>query len=755
MPPDCTVRFTRSRQLILLALLLSLGIGTLFVHAISTMRQDQWNFASRTQVNLAHTLALAVRHSLDGFEDPLLHVVTEMQTTPTPSMASVLGGNSLPGLEAVLVVNQAGQVVLAPEAVALPPNTQLDLEALALLPSGQHHGLHVGKPMISPLSGLYVLPMSHTYRGADDQVAGVVLGLIQLEHFNRLFSSVQLGPHSGINLFLRNGTVVVRFPYGGKDTGKSLAGTDNMRQLQAAPQGTFASQAVFDGVWRMYAFEWVEGYPLVINVAQAVDSVLADWRRSAVWLGIFALVLMVACVGLAVLFARELERRQAVSIQLQQAQHDLRTILDNLPSMVSYWDSDLHNRFANRATERWFGISPEQLRGMPAATLLGPQAYAAVQPYLEKALQGQAQSFERRLTDAQGDKRHVYITYTPDLDKGQVRGILAQLIDITERKRMEDELFEEKERIRLTLRSIGDAVVCTDAQGHITYLNPVAERMTGWPLADAAGQDADVVVPLYLGYGNQPQPSPLHDVLSTRLCCGPTRGVVLHGRQGQRYDVEESASPIIDRHDQLSGAVMVLHDMTETMAMAARMAHLAQYDSLTDLPNRLLLQDRTRHALAQARRDGKLLAVVYLDLDGFKQVNDCLGHDAGDQLLVEFARRLKATVRESDTVCRQGGDEFVLLLPGLDNPAHIERLAHKILATCEAPFQLQQGCAGQTSCVGVSGGVALFAQHGSSFETLARHADEAMYAAKRAGRGRFYLYQGEGLAPAAIAPRQA
>ena len=130
---------------------------------------------------------------------------------------------------------------------------------------------------------------------------------------------------------------------------------------------------------------------------------------------------------------------------------------------------------------------------------------------------------------------------------------------------------------------------------------------------------------------------------------------------GRRFQVEETASPITDRHGTVTGAVAVLRDVTEAVAMAERMSHLAQYDALTDLPNRVLLQDRAQLAMAQARRDGKSLAVMYLDLDGFKEINDSLGHDVGDILLVQFAQRLQAAVRASDTVCRQGGDELSLI----------------------------------------------------------------------------------------------
>ena len=169
--------------------------------------------------------------------------------------------------------------------------------------------------------------------------------------------------------------------------------------------------------------------------------------------------------------------------------------------------------------------------------------------------------------------------------------------------------------------------------------------------------------------------------------------------------------------------------------------------ALTDLPNRVLLQDRARQALALARREGKSLAVMYIDLDGFKQVNDRLGHDLGDELLVQFARRMQAAVRQSDTVCRQGGDEFVVLLPGLDGPQQSTVVARKVLAVCQAPFDLQ----GHEVRVGLSAGLALFPQHGSAFEELARHADTAMYAAKRSGRMQVRCYAGAAQEPELLA----
>ena len=743
------------RRLILLALLLSLGIGALFARAIWTMREDQQRFSRDTNANLVLTLDQTIARTVEAFDTSLQGVVQELGNADAMALPPVLRDkllfdNSLrvSGMGGVVVLDALGSILIESENPVPRQHNFSDRDYFRVFQEGSHSGLYIGKPLRERLSGEYSLPLARAYYDADGQFAGVVAGTLRLSYFNNLFAQLNLGPQSSLSLLRMDGTVITRFPFVDANVGKNLAGSDNMRRMQAERSGTFTATAVLDGMLRQFVFRHVAQYPLVVNVAQAVDTVLADWYRSAWLLGSFAAVLMYACVGLAALFARELQRRQQVGVQLAQAKHDLRTILDNLPAMIAYWDHNLRNRFANQAYQDWYGVTPEALARMSIPQLLDAASYAQSQPYLALVLQGQAQSFERRMVDAQGTERVCVVTYTPDLDAGQVRGLFVQVTDITERNRMEQALFEEKERIRLTLQSIGDAVLCTDAQACITYLNPVAERMTGWQAFDAAGRHIDEVAPLWVDGGDAPGSiSPLGQALAQASALGPTRGAFLQRSDGQRFEVEESASPITDRHGRVTGGVMVLHDISEIAAMAARLERMAYYDALTDLPNRALLQDRARQALAQARRDGAGIAVVYLDLDGFKQVNDTLGHDAGDLLLAEFARRLRAAVRANDTVSRQGGDEFVVLLAGPADGARAAVVARKIMATCETAFML----AGTPARVGVSGGIALFPQHGDSFEVLSRHADAAMYAAKRTGRGRFCLYTGADTAPECVA----
>ena len=745
-----------SHRLIWLALLVALGIGTLFARTIWTMRNDEWSYAEKTNANLVSTLEQGLAWSLDSYDKSLEGVVREVSrpevwALPPELRSRVVFDSSLRarGAGDVLVLDAQGSVVMESGSLAPRRVNLADRDYFLAFREHGKQGPFFGKPVLSRVTGLYILPISRAYFQPDGSFAGVVVGGIPLSFFNELFGSLDLGPNSGVNLFRQDGVVISRFPYGDADVGKTIAGTPNLLRFQTEGSGSFVGKAALDGAERLYTFRTVGNYPLIVNVAQATETIAAKWTRNAQVLGSFAALLMAGCLILAVLFVRELRLRQQVAVRLAEAEHDLRTTLDNAPSMIAYWDAGMRNRFANRATLEEFGTYPTPVRGRHISELLSEARYAASKPYYDLALSGAPQRFELTDEGPDGLPRHSIVSYLPDTDaRGVVTGLFVQVTDITERKRMENELFDEKERVRLTLQSIGDAVVCSDAKGMVTYLNPVAERLTGWQAFDAAVHNVDEVVSLRSPDNNEPLPSTLRTAMQQGAPTEPVRGVLVHRTTGQRFQVEQTASPITDRHGAVTGAVAVLRDVTDAVAMAERMAHLAQYDPLTDLPNRVLLQDRAQLAMAQARREGKSLAVMYLDLDGFKQINDSLGHAVGDQLLVQFAQRLQAGVRASDTVCRQGGDEFVVLLPGLEAAEAACCVARKILAACVTPFEL----AGQRVQVGISGGIALFPQHGDSFDELSRHADDALYAAKRGGRMRFMLYRGPDLDPEPVLP---
>ncbi len=302
--------------------------------------------------------------------------------------------------------------------------------------------------------------------------------------------------------------------------------------------------------------------------------------------------------------------------------------------------------------------------------------------------------------------------------------------NIIEREIARQELFAEKERAQVTLNSIGDAVLSTDISGKVTYLNVVAEHMTGWFRKDAVGRPLDEVFQIIDGTTHKPSPNPLELAIKENKTVGLTANCILVRRDGYECAIEDSAAPIHDRDGQVTGAVIVFHDVSMARAMVLEMSHLAQHDILTDLPNRLMLNDRLTQAISLAHRNHHQLALLYLDLDGFKRINDSLGHAVGDKLLQSIAARLSAAVRKSDTVSRQGGDEFLILLPEVTHAADATITAAKIASELKKVHIIGE----HRLRVTVSIGISTYPDNGEDAETLIKNADTAMYHAKQSGR---------------------
>lgn len=286
------------------------------------------------------------------------------------------------------------------------------------------------------------------------------------------------------------------------------------------------------------------------------------------------------------------------------------------------------------------------------------------------------------------------------------------------------------------LSCIGDAIISTDTSGRITYLNPAAERMTGWSVQEAFGRPMAEVMKIT---DLTTCESPGHPAIDQSVASDLAANRILIRRDGMGTVIEHSVAPIYDLEGRPTGAVIVFRALTEEVrAKALRMSHLAQYDWLTDLPNRMLLKDRLGCALALATRYGRPLAVLFVDLDHFKHVNDSAGHAMGDRVLQSMAGRLLACVRSSDTVSRYGGDEFVILLSEIDHSRSLMLVAQKILAATAAPLDLTPDIFHITASIGVS----IFPQDGRDSDTLIQSADVAMYRAKQNGRNNIQLFHG-------------
>jgi len=305
-----------------------------------------------------------------------------------------------------------------------------------------------------------------------------------------------------------------------------------------------------------------------------------------------------------------------------------------------------------------------------------------------------------------------------------------------QRKAFEEALYKEKTRAEIALNSIGDSVICTDTSGNVNYLNIAAEEMTGWSREEANGHQIREVFKLIDSNTRQPQHYPSKQVLKSGEPAQLPEDTLLIRRDGSELPIEDSISPIHDWIGNLTGTVIVFHDVSVAKAMSIKMAHLAQHDFLTNLPNRIVLEDRMGQAIALAKRSGTQLAVLFLDLDNFKHINDSLGHAAGDELLQSVAHRLSDCVRHSDTVCRQGGDEFVILLGEAQNNEATTFIADKILTELAMPHTIAKDKLHISTSIGIS----VYPEDGLDADTLIKSADTAMYTAKQKGRNNYQFF---------------
>ncbi len=330
-----------------------------------------------------------------------------------------------------------------------------------------------------------------------------------------------------------------------------------------------------------------------------------------------------------------------------------------------------------------------------------------------------------------------YVIKTPS-DGYRLRRTVRTMLD----SRAAETRLSENAVANMTLDSIGEAVLRTNLQGNVTYLNRVAEKMTGWSREEAQGRPLADVLRLIDGASRATAGSVLG--LATEGDKGASSmasctSCILVRRDGFEVGIESTTTFIHDHDESVTGAIVVFRDVSAARAKSLEITHLAQHDVLTDLPNRTLFNDRLTQAIALAKRQGKQLAVMFIDLDHFKKINDSLGHDVGDKLLRSVAERLKACVRRSDTIGRLGGDEFVVLLSQVEHAEDAAISARKTLRALTAPHMID----GKSLEINVSIGVSTYPGDGQDAESLMNRADNAMYEAKQRGRNNYQFFRRE------------
>ena len=427
---------------------------------------------------------------------------------------------------------------------------------------------------------------------------------------------------------------------------------------------------------------------------------------------------------------------KSVEDQLLASERRLQTITDNVPAMISYIDRDERFQFINRAYEEGQGRKRSDMMGRRLDEVLSAADMRYARPMLERARAGVTINSERPVTHADGRTIWLQTAVVPHrAPDGDIIGFFAMSTDITSRREAEEALHREKERAQVTLCSISDAVIRTDGQGRIEYLNPTAQSLTGWPASEAVGLPVEAVLRLKNEANESVATHPLRAAIEADPGVpGANLAATLFTPEGKSVPVDLSVAPIRGRDGTLAGTVAVFRDASAQRRLARRLAYQATHDTLTGLRNRRGLAEALDTALARKSPH----CLLYLDLDRFKPVNDACGHAAGDEVLRQVATSLARPLRAADTLARVGGDEFVVLLEGASE-ADAQRVAETMRGAIESlrfPFK------GTTYRLGVSIGVAAI-EEGSpeSAEALIAAADAACYSAKAAGRNRVVAFE--------------
>jgi len=404
----------------------------------------------------------------------------------------------------------------------------------------------------------------------------------------------------------------------------------------------------------------------------------------------------------------------------------LRLLADNVPALIAYYDAaTMQCVFANDRYATTFGWDSLSIIGRGIAEVIGEEAARQIQPQVDRVLhEQQSAAYERELSTPDG-VRHIEVNLLPRLGEGErTIGCFVLISDITKYRLAERAMRESEERLSKFMQASCEGIVF-HKDGFVTDANPPALQLIGYTLPEILGRRT-------LEFIAADHVAKVASVIASGQ--ETAYESVLIDKHGQRIPVEFIVRTMLRNGERMR--MTIVRDLRDRHAAQARIHHLAHHDTLTGLPNRSAFMEHLEHLIIGAREGESQLALLFIDLDHFKRVNDSLGHLVGDTLLRTVASRITASLRTTDVVARFGGDEFMVLLPNVAQRADVQEVAHKLLQAIEAPLHAE----GRPLSVTASAGVALFPHDGDSSEALIKHADTAMYLAKARGRAQYRFF---------------
>jgi diguanylate cyclase (GGDEF)-like protein len=603
--------------------------------------------------------------------------------------------------------------------------------------------LRIGRPVHSQSNG-WLIPVTRRFNKPDGTFGGVALAAINPQYFQDFYDRLELGENSAVILVSTDGTLLVRRPFVEANVGRDMTNSVIFAQLKKAPYGSLEIKASIDGVTRFNSYEQGQTYPVFVAVAQNMEELLGPWRANAIRRLIEAAAIACFILVMGAFVWRATKDLAKNSIELRETNTRFDAALANMPTGLSMFDADGRLMVCNERYIELYGMSSDLVRR--GADIYDIVAHRKTTSGLDMDARAYVNDFRNDLLT---DGRSVKISR---MDDGRVMSVTNTAIsgggwiaiheNITERVSDEEALFNQAaELARINLRF--DAALSHMTQGLSMF--DERKRLVVWNKRFAELYD---VPEKFLKVG-----TPYEDIIADRFARGVTKADT--SPEAVKAKITELASLARNSHrvDELAdgrflllsrqpmpggGWLAIVEDITERKRAEAEIVHLARHDVLTGLANRAEFNEKLEEASKRLKRGGGDITVMMLDLDRFKAVNDMYGHPAGDELLIEFGRRLKSTLRETDLLARLGGDEFAIIQEG--GPGQREgaiMLALRISSVIAEPFHI----GGFEVNVGTSIGIALAPEHGTDPEGLLKSADLALYTVKAQGRSDYRIYQ--------------
>ncbi|MBI3901797.1 MAG: EAL domain-containing protein [Nitrosomonadales bacterium] len=722
-------------------------LANLFVIALSglSLRQSWLQYqeiATATTQNLSRVLVEEISGDIDKTDLALKICADEIERqvslgyidgqTLNTSLARQLP--RLPELTGIWVSDAQGRIKYGTDTSASPLDVA-DQKYFAHQRDTANAGLWFDKPLLAARDKQWIVPISRRLNYPDGSFLGIIYANLSVNHIVETFSTLEIGAYGNASLIDRNLNILAtRYPEPlslARLIGKRLASQQLQQFILAGNNnGAYSDSSAPDLIERHYSFRKLEKFPLYIELGMAPDDYLAGWRAEAGKTAALAAIFLFSTLALTWFVYRSWNRQRSAYDSLQNSEERFQNMLAYAPIGMSI--ISLGGRFmqVNYALCQILGYDKYELMQLTASEITHPDDLASHAKHAKQLLDGEVGSYQIESRFIRKDGQAVWTQFTVSLLRGNVDNpmqFMAEIENITSRKYAEEQLKLSAK----VFESGGECIIITDSNERILMVNKAFTAVTGYSPEEVIGQ-----TPRMMSSGRHAA-NFYRKIWQALQSTGHWQGEIWNKRKnGDIYPEWLSMSAVKNAAGQITNYIGISSDITERKAAEAQIEFLAYHDALTGLPNRRLAIDHIVLAFAYADRAKTKAALLLLDLDNFKTINDSFGHGVGDDLLKAVSRCLCSCVPDTDTVSRQGGDEFLILLTNVNDNDSITNVTEKILASLEETFLI----AGQEISTSLSIGIAVYPDDSKDVNTLLKFADKAMCHAKEAGKNTYQFY---------------